>query len=408
MLTDLLRANQAAGAEDISAVQLSAMPCYAVYASTDGQKISIIGYDSDKYSYSTSDIYRAKLYHRSLFDREMCYNMVVSLAKKDTKLYQSLLTDGKTFLTRLKDYWKLANYQAADLSKAKAYIRYRKLVQSGKTEGAALFCKLAGLKEGSLSEDNMDALEKCFDQSAVEDLILKLRPELENGTETTDNKENGISISKNSSTVKESSSAAQTETKENKADDSGVSIKADTDKSYQDAQKRQRMRTRRCSEMEIQESQWNTDMSTLLEDLHPADSLEAYIRQRSLKYFASMGNLSYTDDMRLQLLNCSTWQEAEALLGTLRLSGDEQLSLSSLKSKNGELTEDQKTQLAELEAKQKAAVDTVKLEAVKNLRDIDDSQKLLSEEYGSTWNDQWQNYWVKTLTRIVEAAKTQS
>ncbi len=187
-----------------------------------------------------------------------------------------------------------------------------------------------------------------------------------------------------------------------------MSIKADTDKSYQEAQKRQQMRTLRCTELQIQESEWNADMSTLVEDLHPAASLEAYIRQRCLKYFASMGNLSYTDEMRLQLLKCSTWEEAEALIGTFRLSAEDQLSLSTLKSKGEELSDEQKTKLAELEAKQKDAVTAAKLEAVKNLHDLDDSRKLLSEEYGNTWNDKWQKYWKETLTRIVEAAKTQS
>ncbi len=407
VLTDLLQANNADKAEDIASVQLSSMPCYAVYASTDGKRLSIIGYDNDKYSYSAGDMYRAKLYHRSLFDREMCYNMVMSLAKKDTKLYQSILTDGSAFLTRLSNYWQMNNYQA-DLSKAKSYIRYRKLVQNGKTEAAALFCKLAGLKEGSLSEDAMTQLENCYDQSAVENLILTLRPELADSADTTNSQDSGIKISKDSSNAKESS-ASRTETETGSGQsDRGVSIKADTDKSYQEAQKRQKMRSLRCSELEIQESEWNTDMNTLVEALHPAASLEAYIRQRCLKYFASMGNLSYTDEMRLQLLKCSTWEDAEALIGTLRLSAEDQLSLSTLKSKDTELSDEQKTKLAELEAKQKDVVTAAKLEAVKNLHDLDDSRKLLSEEYGNTWNDQWQKYWKETLTRIVEAAKTQS
>ena len=405
VLTDLLRASDTDKAEDIASVQLSAMPCYAVYASAGGKAISVIGYDNTQYSYSSDDLYRAKLYHRSLFDKEMCYNMVMSLAKKDTSLYQSMLTDSSAFLTRLSNYWQLTNYKA-DLTKAKEYLRYRKLVQNGKTEAIALFCKLSGLKEAALSEDALTQLENCYDQNAVENLILTLRPELEDST-AADSQDSGIKISKDS-TGKESS-ASQTETETGSStSDSGVSIKADTDKSYQEAQKRQRLRSRRCSELEIQESEWNADMSTLVEDLHPADSLEAYIRQRCLRYFASMGNLSYTDDMRLQLLKCSTWEDAEALIGTLRLSADEQLSLSTLKGKDTELSDEQKTKLAELEAKQKDAVNAAKLEAIKNLHDLDDSRKLLSEEYGNTWNDQWQKYWKETLTRIVEAAKTKS
>ncbi len=408
VLTDLLRADNADKAEDIASVQLSSMPCYAVYAASDGKQISVIGYDNSTYSYSSGDIYRAKLYHRSLFDQEMCYNMVMSLAKKDTKLYQSILTDGDAFLTRLSNYWLMTNYQP-DLSKAKAYIRYRKLVQNGKSEAVSLFCKLAGLKEAALSEDTLTQLDGCYDQSAVEDLILTLRPELLSSTETTESQNSGIKISKESSSAKESTaSQEETETGSSKSD-SGVSIKVDTDQSYQEAQKRQTLRNQRCSELGIQESEWNTDMSTLVEDLHPATSLEAYIRERCLKYFASMANLSYADDMRLQLLKCSTWEDAEALIGSLRLSADEQLSLSNLKSKKEtELTDEQKTKLTELERKQTEAVEAAKLEAVKNLHDLDDSRKLLSEEYGNTWNDKWQTYWEKTLARVVEAAKTQS
>lgn len=131
----------------------------------------------------------------------MCYNMVMSLAKKDTKLYQSILTDGSAFLTRLSNYWQMNNYQA-DLSKAKSYIRYRKLVQNGKTEAAVLFCKLAGLKEGSLSEDAMTQLENCYDQSAVENLILTLRPELADSADTTNSQDSGIKISKDSSNAR--------------------------------------------------------------------------------------------------------------------------------------------------------------------------------------------------------------
>ena len=405
VLTDLLRASDTDKAEDIASVQLSAMPCYAVYASAGGKAISVIGYDNNQYSYSSDDLYRAKLYHRSLFDKEMCYNMVMSLAKKDTSLYQSMLTDSSAFLTRLSNYWQLSNYKT-DLSKAKEYLRYRKLVQNGKSEAVSLFCKLSGLKEDALSEDALTQLENCYDQNAVESLILTLRPELEDST-AADSQDSGIKISKDSTSQESSSSRTETETGSSTSD-SGVSIKADTDKSYQEAQRRQRLRSRRCSELEIQESEWNADMSTLVEDLHPAASLEAYIRQRCLRYFASMGNLSYTDDMRLQLFKCSTWEDAEALLGTLRLNADEQLSLSTLKGKGTELSDEQKTQLAELEAKQKDAVNAAKLEAIKNLHDLDDSRKLLSEEYGNTWNDQWQKYWKETLTRIVEAAKTQS
>lgn len=407
VLTDLLRAAGEDRAEDIASVQLSSMPCYAVYASDGGKAVSVIGYDNSKYSYSSGDLYRAKLYHRSLFDKEMCYNMVMSLAKKDTSLYQSMLTDSSAFLTRLSNYWQLTNYKA-DLTKAKEYIRYRKLVQNGKSEAVSLFCKLSGLKEGALSEDAMTQLESCYDQSAVENLILTLRPELADSTNTSDSQDSGIKISKDSTVRESSASGTETEAGDSSQSDSGVSIKADTDKSYQEAQRRQKLRTLRCSELQIQESEWNADMSTLVEDLHPADSLEAYIRQRCLRYFASMGNLSYTDDMRLQLLKCSTWEEAEALIGTLRLSADEQLSLSTLKSKSAELSDEQKTKLAALEAKQKDAVNAAKLEAIKNLHDLDDSRKLLSEEYGSSWNDQWQKYWKETLTRIVDAAKTQS
>ncbi len=406
VLTDILRADNADKAEDIASVQLSSMPCYAVYASADGRQISVIGYDSSKYSYSTGDLYRAKLYHRSLFDKEMCYNMVMSLAKKDTSLYQSMLTDSSAFLTRLSNYWQLTSY-GADTTKARAYIRYRQLVQNGKSEAVSLFCRLSGLKEGSLSEDSMTQLESCYDQSAVENLILTLRPELADSADTADSQDSGIKISKDSSTSKESSSA-QAETESSSQSDSGVSIKTDTDKSYQEAQRRQKLRNLRCSELQIQESEWNADMSTLVEDLHPADSLEDYIRQRCLRYFASMGNLSYTDDIRLQLLKCSTWEEAEALIGTLRLSADEQLSLRTLKNKGTALSDEEKTKLAELEAKQKEAVSAAKLEAIKNLHDLDDSRKLLSEEYGNSWNDQWQKYWKEALTRIVEAAQTQS
>ena len=410
VLTDLLRADNADKAEDLASVQLSAMSCYAVYAAADGKKISVIGYDSSKYSYSAGDFYRAKLYHRSLFDQEMCYNMVMSLAKKDTKLYQSILTDGDDFLTQLSNYWLMTDYQA-DLSKAKAYIRYRKLVQNGKSEATSLFCKLAGLTEAALSEDMLTQLEGCYDQSAVEDLIFTLRPELLSSTETTESQNSGIKISKESNAVKESNASQKEAETDNSRSDDGVevNIKVDTDQSYQEAQKRQTLRELRCSELGIQESEWNTDMSTLVEDLHPAASLEAYIRERCLKYFASMANLSYADDMRLQLLKCSTWEGAEALIGSLRLSAAEQLSLSNLKSKKEtELTDEQKTKLTELERKQTEAVEAAKLEAVKNLHDLDDSRKLLSEEYGNTWNDKWQTYWEKALTRVVEAAKTQS
>ncbi len=421
VLTDLYAAkakDSADATEDLSSVQLSDMYCYGVYADANGKELDIIGYDTQEYGYSTADIYRAKLYHRSLFDQKMCYNMVMSLAKKYPTVYESILSDGNALLSRLSKQWSLGSYQA-DLSLAKQYVQYKRLVETGSTTGKTLFCRLSGLQESDMTELNLAKLLDCYDQKAVENLILELCPDLKEEAEAKESSTesgSGIKISKETTaavkaTVPEStaasaeSSSVSTKDGESAESTEEITISVDVEQSYQDAETRFKLRSLRCAALGIETSEWDALVTEMIDDLHPAASLNAYIREQLYKYFARMGNLSYTSDMQAEIRRCESWEDAEKLIGYYRMSDKDKIALNMLKATT-ELSDEQKLRLTELEAKRQDCIEEAKQDAVKNLYDAYDSQSLLASVYGNSWNEQWQEYWKKMLTRVVEAAKS--
>ncbi len=422
VLTDLDSTKEnlriAGSTEELASAQLSDMPCYAVYARDNGKELDIIGYDTQEYGYSTADIYRAKLYHRSLFDQKMCYNMVASLAKKYPTVYKSILSDGDAFLSRFSNQWSLGSYQA-DMSLAKQYVQYKKLVETGVATGKTLFCRLSGLQESELTELNAAKLMDCYDQKAVENLILELCPTLKDQATVKENTGNGsgIKISKETTAAAKATVPATTESisvtlkDDNTASDKStaateeITISVDVEKSYQDAETRFKLRSLRCEALGIQTSEWDALVAEMLENLHPAESLNAYIREQLYKYFARMGNLSYTSDMQAEIRRCESWEDAEKLIGYYRMSDKDKITLNMLQSVQDPSDEQKKT-LAELETRRQNCIEDAKQDAVKNLYDAYDAKSLLSASYGNSWNEQWQAYWKKMLTRIVEAAKS--
>ncbi len=422
VLTDLDSTKEnlriAGSTEELASAQLSDMPCYAVYARDNGKELDIIGYDTQEYGYSTADIYRAKLYHRSLFDQKMCYNMVASLAKKYPTVYKSILSDGDAFLSRFSNQWSLGSYQA-DMSLAKQYVQYKKLVETGVATGKTLFCRLSGLQESELTELNTAKLMDCYDQKAVENLILELCPTLKDQATVKENTGNGsgIKISKETTAAAKATVPASTESisvtlkDDNTASDKStaateeITISVDVEKSYQDTETRFKLRSLRCEALGIQTSEWDALVAEMLENLHPAESLNAYIREQLYKYFARMGNLSYTSDMQAEIRRCESWEDAEKLIGYYRMSDKDKITLNMLQSVQDPSDEQKKT-LAELETRRQNCIEDAKQDAVKNLYDAYDAKSLLSASYGNSWNEQWQAYWKKMLTRIVEAAKS--